>query len=75
MVSSNEALPQTDDACRSLGTSRSLPRRTVQFGRGKDFCGSDRGFMTSSGKTRLNRTDERSKRLREAKPERPEPRR
>jgi hypothetical protein len=24
----------------------------VQFGRGKDFCGSDRGFMMSSGKTR-----------------------
>jgi hypothetical protein len=30
--------------------------------------------MTSSGKTRLNGTDERSKRLRRAKPERPEPR-
>src|SRR6266566_2273374 len=32
------------------------------------YCGSDRRFMTSSGKTRLSGTDDRSKRLQEAKP-------
>ena len=36
-------------------------------------CGSDRRFMTNSGKPGSVGTDERSKRLQEAKPARPEP--
>jgi hypothetical protein len=36
-------------------------------------CGPDRRFMTSSGKTGLNGTDRRSKRLQAGKTERPEP--
>jgi len=81
LIMSNEASPQTDEACCRgwaaacfAGLRRSLVRERVPRSEDRHlFCGPDRRFMRSSGKTGLDGTDGRSKRLQAGKTEQPEP--